>query len=141
MSSEPRELSRAIRLLGGTGYGRLSATVRALPFVTLARHIVAGDSVLMLLHGGHGYHRACDGSVVAYGADNIGSGTEDVWSVQLVGTAHCVEPGDRERERLGPLPRSADGAPFAPAYLRMHPRLTTVHSLHGVPVPGSGRSW
>ena len=133
------ESSRAIGLLRRTAYGRLSVSMRALPFVIVARHVVLDDdALLVLLHGGHGYHRACDGTVVAYGTDNAGSGAAELWSVQLVGTARLTEPGDEQRERFGPLPRTADGAPFTPAFLRMDPQFTTVHSLGGVPAPPSG---
>ncbi|MGP3998563.1 pyridoxamine 5'-phosphate oxidase family protein [Streptomyces sp. 8N706] len=143
MSPEPSTASghRAIDLLRSTAYGRLSVSMRALPFVTPARHIVADDDrVLLRLHRGYGYHRACDGNVIAYGADNAGQGSEDVWSVQFAGTARAVEPGPRELALFGRMPHSADSAPFDPAYLHVEPRFITVHTLAGVPVRRTGHS-
>ncbi|AXK31708.1 pyridoxamine 5'-phosphate oxidase family protein [Streptomyces armeniacus] len=127
----PTEQDRAIELLRTTPYGRIAMSRHALPFITVARHIVAGRSVLLRLHRGFGYHRACDGNVVAYEADNMHRGG-DVWAVQLVGTARLAEPGPAELARLGPPARSADAEPYAPAYLRLDPRFASVHRLTGV---------
>ncbi|MEK8171709.1 hypothetical protein NKH77_27130 [Streptomyces sp. M19] len=77
----------------------------------------AGEAVLLQLHRGHGYHTACHGNVIAYGADaesapaagldpNAGldatgldatgldpaAGLGGVWSAQFVGTAWLVTP-------------------------------------------------
>ncbi|WP_432092354.1 pyridoxamine 5'-phosphate oxidase family protein [Streptomyces sp. bgisy100] len=136
----PSSGSRAIDLLRSIAYGRLSVSMRALPFVTPARHIVADGRVLLRLHRGYGYHRACDGNVVAYGADNIGHGTEDIWSVQFTGTARSVDPEPRELALFGRMPRSADSDPFEPAYLHVEPRFITVHDLSGVPLRHSGHT-
>lgn len=119
----------AIELLGRVSYGRVATTLRAMPFMAPARHILVGDRVVLRLHGDPGCHRACDGGVVTYGADNFGSGADLLWSVQLTGTAHVVEPSERELALLGPVPRGMDGERFDPAYLRVEPRFATVHSL------------
>ncbi|MFE7119270.1 pyridoxamine 5'-phosphate oxidase family protein [Streptomyces sp. NPDC057654] len=129
----PTHEYRAIDLLGRTPYGRVSVSMRALPFVTVARHIVVGGHVMLRLHGGFGYAQACDGSVVAYGADNIGDGDAQVWTVQFVGTAKIFTPGTRELELFGGAPRTADGAPFDPTYLCVEPQFITVHHLGDVP--------
>lgn len=140
-SEEPRaEEARAIELLRGTSYGRVAMSRHAMPFITLARHIVVGRTVLLRMHRGHGHHAECDGSVVAYAADSVGvtgcGGVgREVWSVQFVGTARLVEPTAGELARFGPPPHSADAAPYEPAYLRIEPRFATVHHLGGVP-PG-----
>jgi hypothetical protein len=68
MSSEELQ---AIELLGRVPYGRLATSMRALPFLTVARHVVIDGQVLLRLHGGFRYHDSCDGAVVAYGADNF----------------------------------------------------------------------
>ncbi|GHF26124.1 MULTISPECIES: pyridoxamine 5'-phosphate oxidase family protein [Streptomyces] len=128
---------RALELLGRTPYGRVSVTLRALPFVTVARHVVDGGRVLLRLHEGFGYAQACDGSVVAYSADNIGDredGEETVWTVQFVGTARRCVPEPAELELFGPAPRFADDVPFAPEYLCIEPQFITLHHLEGVPV-------
>ncbi|RLV01493.1 hypothetical protein CTZ27_13460 [Streptomyces griseocarneus] len=127
---------RALELLAGMPYGRLSMSMRALPFVTVARHIVSDRSVLLRLHGGFGYAQACDGNVVAYGADNLGDrgeGDEDVWTVQFAGTARLFDPSPAELERFGRPPRTADESPFIPEYLCIEPQFITVHHLGGVP--------
>ncbi|WP_405439466.1 hypothetical protein [Streptomyces avidinii] len=43
------------------------------PFLALARRIVAEGRVLLRMHSVFGYHRACNGSVAAYGADHFNS--------------------------------------------------------------------
>jgi hypothetical protein len=125
----PSEEARAIELLGRVPYGRVATSMRALPFVAPARHIVVDGCVLLRLHAGLGYHHACLGSVVAYGADNLGSDRERVWSVQFTGTAERFEPTADELELFGPTPREVDGEPFDPVYMRIEPQLVTVHSL------------
>ncbi|MEU9200714.1 pyridoxamine 5'-phosphate oxidase family protein [Streptomyces sp. NPDC048332] len=130
MSSE--EL-HAIQLLGRVPYGRLATSMRALPILTVARHIVTDGRVVLRVHGGPGYHDACDGTVVAYGADNYNAatseGSSDLWSVQFTGPAQIIEPTRAQRELLGPVPAEVNGEPFAPAYLRVDPHFVTVHTL------------
>ncbi|MGW1866321.1 pyridoxamine 5'-phosphate oxidase family protein [Streptomyces mauvecolor] len=126
MSSEE---ARAIELLARVPYGRVATSMRALPFVAPARHIVIDGCVLLRLHAGLGYHHACLGSVVAYGADNLGSGEADVWSVQFTGTAEPFEPTAGELALFGDDPRAVDGEPFDPVYMRIEPQFVTVHSL------------
>ncbi|WP_326660105.1 pyridoxamine 5'-phosphate oxidase family protein [Streptomyces sp. NBC_00385] len=136
MSSE--EL-HAIQLLGRVPYGRLATSMRALPILTVARHIVTDGRVVLRMHGGLGYHDACDGAVVAYGADNYNAatsaGSRDLWSVQFTGPAQIVEPTCAQRELFGPAPAEVNGEPFAPAYLRLDPHFVTVHTLdfHATP--------
>ncbi|MFI6049680.1 pyridoxamine 5'-phosphate oxidase family protein [Streptomyces violascens] len=125
----PFEEARAIELLGRVPYGRVATSMRALPFVAPARHIVVDGRVLLRLHAGLGYHHACLGSVVAYGADNLGSGEVDVWSVQFTGTAEPFEPTAGELALFGDDPRAVDGEPFDPVYMRIEPQFATVHSL------------
>ncbi|MER0246447.1 pyridoxamine 5'-phosphate oxidase family protein [Streptomyces sp. HSW2009] len=135
----PTDDARAIDLIREVRYGRISVSMRALPFVTVARHIVVDGQVLLRMHRGYGYHRACEGCVVAYGADNIdslgsaGGSTGDVWSVQFVGTARLFVPCAAELARFGPTPQTADGDPYDPVYLRIEPQFCTVHRLDGVP--------
>lgn len=120
---------RAIELLSRVSYGRVATSMRAMPFVAPARHIVADGDVLIRLHRGLGYHRACNGSVVAYGADNLDSDAEHVWSVQFTGTAEIVEPTEEQLAAFGPSPRTVDGEPFDPVYMRIEPQFVTVHAL------------
>ncbi|MFF6775590.1 pyridoxamine 5'-phosphate oxidase family protein [Streptomyces sp. NPDC012637] len=123
------EEQRAIELLNRVSYGRLATSMRAMPFVAPARHIVADGGVLIRMHRGLGYHRACNGSVVAYGADNLTSGAENLWSVQFTGTAAIIEPTEEQLAAFGRAPRSVDGEPFEPVYMRIEPRFVTVHTL------------
>ncbi|MFD3661612.1 pyridoxamine 5'-phosphate oxidase family protein [Streptomyces sp. NPDC058659] len=120
---------RAIELLGRVSYGRVATSMRAMPFVAPARHIVTDGRVLIRMHRGLGYHRACNGSVVAYGADNFNSGAEKIWSVQFTGTAEIVEPTEEQRAAFGPEPRTVDDEPFEPVYMRIEPQFVTVHEL------------
>ncbi|MFK0289019.1 pyridoxamine 5'-phosphate oxidase family protein [Streptomyces sp. NPDC090442] len=131
----PTDVFRAIELLSTTPYGRVSASRRALPFTTVTRHLVVDGRLLLRLHRGYDYHRALDGSVVAYEADNVG-GARDTWSVQCTGTARVIEPTAGERELFGRTPRLADGVPYDPVYLRVAPEFVTLHHLTDVPVFG-----
>ncbi|MEV6563400.1 pyridoxamine 5'-phosphate oxidase family protein [Streptomyces kronopolitis] len=129
----PTDNHRAIELLSRTPYGRVSASRRALPFTTVARHLVLDGRLVLRLHQGHDYHQALDGSVVSYEADNVNSGENDTWSVQFTGTARVVDPTPVERELFGRPPLLADGAPFAPVFLRIEPEFVTLHCLSDVP--------
>ncbi|MFE2555592.1 pyridoxamine 5'-phosphate oxidase family protein [Streptomyces sp. NBC_00090] len=120
---------RAIELLGRVSYGRVATSMRAMPFVAPARHIVTDGRVLLRMHRGLGYHRACNGSVVAYGADNFSSGAQKIWSVQFTGTAEIVEPTEEQLAAFGPEPRVVDDEPFEPVYMRIEPQFVTVHEL------------
>lgn len=121
----------AVDLLARTDYGRVATSMRALPFLAFARHIVEDGRVLLRLPRSCGYHRACIGSVVAYGSDNLNSVRqgENLWSVQIVGECAAHEPTAAEAERFGTAPRLVDGVPYEPVHLRIEPRFGTVHSV------------
>ncbi|MCI3274788.1 pyridoxamine 5'-phosphate oxidase family protein [Streptomyces cylindrosporus] len=129
----PSDERLAVELLARTDYGRVATSMRALPFLAFARHIVADGRVLLRLPRSCGYHRACAGSVVAYGADNLSSARpgESLWSVQVVGECAAHEPTAAETERFGPMPRLVDGEPYEPVYLSVEPQFGTVHSIDG----------
>ncbi|MEV5606919.1 pyridoxamine 5'-phosphate oxidase family protein [Streptomyces sp. NPDC052225] len=132
--TQPDDLQRGFELLARVNYGRVATSMRALPFLASARHIVADGRLLLRLHRGYGYHVACIGSVVAYGADNLGGedpGADGQWSVQCVGTCEQIEPTTAELELFGPAPHFADGDLFDPVYLRVAPQFMTVHELRG----------
>ncbi|MDV9169515.1 pyridoxamine 5'-phosphate oxidase family protein [Streptomyces sp. W16] len=116
----------AIALLARTDHGRVATTLRALPFLAFAGHIVQDGRLLLRMPRSFGHHHACVGSVVAYGADNLDSAGpgEELWSVQVIGTCEPHEPTTDQVERFGP-------ARDAMVYLRIEPRLGTVHSVDG----------
>ncbi|MGI5456331.1 pyridoxamine 5'-phosphate oxidase family protein [Streptomyces sp. CA-249302] len=126
----PSDERLAVELLARTDYGRVATSMRALPFLAFARHIVQDGRVLLRLPRSCGYHRACAGSVVAYGADNLSSARpgESLWSVQVVGECAAHEPSAAELERFGAAPLLVDGEPYEPVYLSVEPQLGTVHS-------------
>ncbi|RII11288.1 Pyridoxamine 5'-phosphate oxidase [Streptomyces sp. YIM 130001] len=134
----PEEL-RAVALLRTTPYGRIAASMRALPFLAVTRHIVADTGpdtppgVILRLHRGFGYHQACEGTVVAYGADNLGdaAGPDGLWSVQMVGTCRTITPTPEQIEQFGPAPEHVDGEAFDPVYLRVSPQVIGVHRVDG----------
>ncbi|CAM5618570.1 hypothetical protein SVIOM74S_07370 [Streptomyces violarus] len=64
-ASMPSDEQLAVGLLGRTAYGRAATTLRALPFLAHARHIVADGRVLLRMPRSWGYHRMCAGSAVA----------------------------------------------------------------------------
>jgi hypothetical protein len=129
----PSDEQLAVDLLARTDYGRVATSMRALPFLAFARHIVDDGRVLLRLPRSCGYHRACVGGVVAYGSDNLSSARpgEGLWSVQVVGECTAYEPTAAELERFGPTPRVVDGEPYEPVYLRVEPQFGTVHSTDG----------
>ncbi|WP_405646116.1 pyridoxamine 5'-phosphate oxidase family protein [Streptomyces sp. NBC_00019] len=129
----PSDEQLAVDLLARTDYGRVATSMRALPFLAFARHVVDDGRVLLRLPRSCGYHRACVGGVVAYGADNLSSAQpgEGLWSVQVVGGCTAYEPTAAELERFGPAPRFVDGEPYEPVYLRVEPQFGTVHSTDG----------
>ncbi|MFE3942579.1 pyridoxamine 5'-phosphate oxidase family protein [Streptomyces sp. NPDC059118] len=154
MSSEELQ---AIELLARVRYGRLATSMRALPFLSVARHVVIDGRVVLRMHSGFGYHTACDGTVVAYGADNFdtadpegsspegsspegsspegsgpegsGPGSDELWAVQFTGTAQIVHPEPGHRALFGDGPARVNGERFDPAYLRLEPHFVSVHTL------------
>ncbi|MFD6802354.1 pyridoxamine 5'-phosphate oxidase family protein [Streptomyces cyaneofuscatus] len=133
MPSDETPAPQAMELLRRVPYGRLATSMRALPFLAVARHIVSDGRILLRMHSGFGYHEACDGSVVAYGADNYNAASADegdgLWSVQFTGPAEIVHPCPEQEELFGAAPVRANGEPFAPAYLRVDPHFATEHTL------------
>ncbi|KPI23227.1 Pyridoxamine 5'-phosphate oxidase-related protein [Actinobacteria bacterium OK074] len=128
----PTDAQRAVDLLDLVPHGRIATSRHALPLLATARHVVVNGRVLLRLHRGYGYHQACAGSVVAYGAEGPREAPEtpetpERWSVQVVGVCETVEPSSSELALFGPAPRHADGAPFEPVYLRLTPSFATVH--------------
>jgi hypothetical protein len=148
-ASSAADRLRAIELLGSVRYGRLAMSMRALPFLAVARHLVIEGRVILRMHRGLGFHESCDGSVIAYGADNcnsaasgdasggwgggvsggVSSGVEDLWSVQFTGHVEMVHPAAEQRGRFGPGPAEVNGEDFDPVYLRLDPELALMHTL------------
>ena len=133
LDAQPGAEQLAVALLARTDHGRVATTLRALPFLAFASHIVQDGRVLLRMPRSHGYHHACVGSVVAYGADNLGSAGpgEGLWSVQVVGACETYDPTAEQVERFGPAPTTVDGESYEPVYLRIEPQLGTVHSTDG----------
>ncbi|GGR82681.1 hypothetical protein GCM10010252_21730 [Streptomyces aureoverticillatus] len=129
----PTEEQLAYELLRRTDYGRVATSMRALPFLAVARHVVVDGRILLRMHEGFGYHQSCAGSVVAYGADNLSTETErdGQWTVQFVGQCETITPTPAERNLFGPAPHYVDGDVFTPVYLAITPQMATVHTLTG----------
>lgn len=131
----PSDPQLALGLLARTCHGRAATSMRALPFLAFARHIVVDGRVLLRMPGNCGYQQACVGSVVAYGTDNLSSARpgDSVWTVQVVGWCEAYEPTAAELELFGPAPARVDGVPFEPAYLRVEPQFGVVHGVDDGP--------
>lgn len=99
----PSERLHAIELLGRVPYGRLATSMRALPFLAVARHIVIDDHVVLRMHSGLGFHDACDGSVIAYGADNLNTASP---ASAAGGPGTASDPGSGTGSAPGPGPAS-----------------------------------
>jgi len=139
-STDKHDERLAVELIARTDYGQVAASMRALPFLAVARHIVSDGRVLLRMPRSFGCHQACAGSVVAYGTDNLSSARpgggrpdESPWAVQIVGRCERVEPTEAQLERFGPAPRLVDGEPYEPVYLGIEPQFSTVHSTDGGP--------
>lgn len=134
-SPHPSDELHAFELLGRVRYGRLATSMRALPFLAVARHLVIEGRVVLRMHRGLGYHESCDGSVIAYGADNFNARTdntsddEDLWSVQFTGPAEILHPTPGQRELFGVGPAEVNGETFDPVYLRLDPHVVQLHTL------------
>ncbi|MEV0090327.1 pyridoxamine 5'-phosphate oxidase family protein [Streptomyces sp. NPDC050738] len=121
---------RALSLLRRVTYGRVATSMRALPFLAIARHIVTADGeVVLRMHAGLGHHVACVGSVVTYAADNLGLGEPGLWSVQFTGTAEATVPTDEELALFEPAPVEVNGEPFDPVHLRIVPQFVNIDEL------------
>ncbi|MER7975777.1 MULTISPECIES: pyridoxamine 5'-phosphate oxidase family protein [unclassified Streptomyces] len=129
----PADERLAVELIARTDYGRVATSMRAMPFLAFARHIVVDGRVLLRMPLNCGYHLACAGSVVAYGTDNLSCARrgEGLWSVQIVGRCEPVEPTAAELELFGPAPPLVDGAPYEPVYLCIEPQFASVNSTDG----------
>ena len=125
MSSE--EL-HAVELLGRVPYGPPAASLRGMPFLALARHIVTAGRVPLRPHANL---RPPAGMLRQRGGVRRGQPrlrAAELRSVHNTGTAETVRPTDEELECLGPCPR-IDDQEFRPAYLRIEPRFVTVHTM------------
>lgn len=129
----PADERFAVELIARTDYGRVATSMRAMPFLAFARHIVVDGRVLLRMPLNCGYHLACAGSVVAYGTDNLSCARrgEGLWSVQIVGRCEPVEPTAAELELFGSAPPLVDGAPYEPVYLCIEPQFASVNSTDG----------
>ncbi|WP_328377894.1 pyridoxamine 5'-phosphate oxidase family protein [Streptomyces sp. NBC_00440] len=136
----PIEEQRAIALLSGVPYGRVAASMRALPFLAIARHIVSDGCVILRMHAGHGHHEACAGSVVAYAADNLASGDEHFWSVQFTGTAELTVPAPEEVAQFETAPAQVNGEPYEAVYLRIRPQFATLDRMEYTAPESAGAS-
>ncbi|EPH44953.1 pyridoxamine 5'-phosphate oxidase family protein [Streptomyces aurantiacus] len=138
----PTDQQLAYELLRRTDYGRVATSMRALPFLAVARHVVVDGRILLRMHRGFDYHQACAGSVVAYGADNLSTETErdGQWTVQFVGQCETITPTTAELHLFGPAPHYVDGDLFDPVYLGIDPQMSTVHTLTGRPAAAPARS-
>ncbi|WP_062209929.1 hypothetical protein [Streptomyces sp. NBRC 109706] len=121
------ELAHALRLLPRVPHGRAAATVRALPWVLPASHLVTGDQLLLRVPTARGAALPLDGTVVAYEAHHEGDAAGSApWQAQLVGIVSVTDPERGARSAFPPAPRYARH-PEA-TYLRLAPRYAAVHT-------------
>ncbi|GGS37137.1 pyridoxamine 5'-phosphate oxidase family protein [Streptomyces griseoviridis] len=117
----PLDASRAVGLLGRTAYGRAATTLRALPLLASARHIVSDGRVLPRVPRNGGYHRVRAGGAGRPSRLRLRqrrsrrTGRGPVGRVRVVGRREPYEPAPAEPGRSGPAPGRADGAPFGPS--------------------------
>jgi hypothetical protein len=119
------ELTRpeALRLLGLAPIGRIVYTVRALPAIVPACHLVDSGMVVVRTHIGS----ECTGAVVAYQADAIDPIERVGWTVTVTGVARRILDADEialYEDRLTPLVK-AEGVEV----IRIYPEIVTGHEL------------
>lgn len=105
----------ALALLERVRYGRLALTRGALPYIAVARHVVADGSVLIRTERSWGV----EGTVVAYQADDLDAG----WAVQFLGTAEAFEPSTAQRALFGTEPQNDTSPAPGHVYVRLDPRV------------------
>lgn len=91
MGDSPRrlaELTRAesLRRIGTAAFGRIIYTVRALPAIVPARHLVDNGLLVVRTH----VAADCVGAVVAFEVDDFDPVAEGGWSVTVTGVARRV---------------------------------------------------
>lgn len=128
MRGEPRRLAEltrpeSLRLLHRAPVGRIVYTVRALPAIVPASHLVDDGAVVVRTHIG----LECAGSVVAYQADQIDAHARIGWSVTVTGVARRVLDRDElagYESRLAPLIEA-----HAVETIRIYPEIVTGYRL------------
>jgi hypothetical protein len=128
LRGEPRRLAEltrpeSLRLLDQVPIGRIVYTVRALPAIVPASHLVDDGMVVVRTHVG----AECAGSVVAYQSDEIDVHARTGWSVTVTGVARRVLDPDElsaYESRLTPL-INARGVET----IRIYPEIVTGYRL------------
>jgi hypothetical protein len=93
----PLDRATCLALLSTHPIGRLVFTHRALPDVLPVNYRLDGESILIRLGSGSRAAAATRDSVVAFEVDDIDLGTQNGWSVTLVGHAHEITEPDELR--------------------------------------------
>jgi nitroimidazol reductase NimA-like FMN-containing flavoprotein (pyridoxamine 5'-phosphate oxidase superfamily) len=93
-----RSLTRGfcLALLAPGGYGRVAATMKAVPIIIPVSFILVGEDLVLRLGSDEGLSRAVANSVVAFETDHLGSDGRALWGVQVTGVARMVTDGTKE---------------------------------------------
>lgn len=88
---ETLDVPECMRLLGGTGLGRLGFTQAALPAVQPVTYRLADGAVLIPAVPGSREASALGGGIVVLGVDSFGTSETDGWAVTVVGPIRLVD--------------------------------------------------
>jgi nitroimidazol reductase NimA-like FMN-containing flavoprotein (pyridoxamine 5'-phosphate oxidase superfamily) len=107
-----RDLTRAecLQRLGGSTFGRIAATSRALPIILPVNYRLVHDRIVFRTSPGTKLTLAVAGAVVAFETDAVDPIGHAGWSVLAIGRATVVtEPAEVEQLDAAGVPRWAEG--------------------------------
>src|SRR3954451_1062412 len=109
------------RLIATAGVGRVGVTIGALPAILPVNYAVADGAILFRTGTGTKLRAAVNRSVVVFEVDDADPVYHGGWSVQAVGVAEGIAPGDHA-DAMGV-------APWAPGarhtYVRIRPEMVS----------------
>jgi nitroimidazol reductase NimA-like FMN-containing flavoprotein (pyridoxamine 5'-phosphate oxidase superfamily) len=135
---EVLDRSESLRLLGGTGLGRIAVTSGALPVVLPVAYAMDGDSIIVETGRGTTLDFGTTGSVVAFEVDNFHEQGHSGWTVMVTGVAREVDDGP-EVERLRCLLADERGEGDE-RYIRISSELVSGRRTHGANRPTRSRA-
>jgi len=95
LSSMPEDECRD--LLRGGKIGRVSVTYDALPVIAPVNYVLDGSSIIFRTRRDGMLASACDETVIAFEIDELAADGSSGWSVNVVGVASLLGPGEHVR--------------------------------------------
>jgi uncharacterized protein len=97
---EVLDRNECLRLIDGTGLGRIAVTSGALPLVLPVPYLMDGETIVVETGRGTALEFATAGAVVGFEVDNLHENGHSGWTVMITGVAEEVrDSADLERLR------------------------------------------